>query len=153
MKTMTRQKTCTIPGCHRLPAAKGKCTHHLGLITNGQITSRHLRMKEETMAPRQFEFFDESPRSVNRRQELTAELREFAEALQANAGRWAQLPPDLINPRWDSLTGEEKASEVARLTRAITKGAAWRMPGGHFRASRVNGSVWATWVEYDGVRP
>ena len=90
MKTMTRQKTCAIPGCHRLPAAKGKCTHHLGLITNGQITSRHLRMKEETMAP--------------------------------------------------------------RLTRAITKGAAWRMPGGHFRASRVNGSVWATWVEYDGVR-
>lgn len=100
------------------------------------------------MAPRQFEFHDAPPNSANARKALEGDLLDFANALQAHPGQWAQVPYDMIHAKWDSLSDESKRTETMRMHRAITKGAAWRRDDGTFEASRVRGMVWASWKPY-----
>lgn len=143
---MSRQRTCIIPGCNSLPAYKGKCTYHLGFVMDGDSTGRHKRMRKETPMPRQFQFFDAPPRRVVARKQLEGGLLEFAEALQANPGRWAQCPPDLIDDDFGKLSQEDKERAVARMARAISKGVAWRRDGGVFKVSKSGFQVWASWL-------
>ena len=144
---------CKVTNCTRQAAAKGRCTTHLGLATDsGRPHGRHKRMTTETRMPRTFEFFDAPPKRINAPQTLDGELLDLAHALQDNPGKWAQVPSDLIHRKWRALSDAGKKTEVGRMARAISKGSAWRNVAGdrgHFNASRVNNTVWASWTPYD----
>lgn len=98
--------------------------------------------------PRQFEFRQKPPKRANSRGELEGDLRDFANALQAHPGQWAQVPYDMIHPKWASLSDEGRRAELIRMHRAITRGAAWRRDDGVFEATRVRGMVWASWSPF-----
>ena len=143
MKTMTRKKTCAIPGCHRLPAARGKCTHHLGLTTAYSITDQKGRH-----VPRVFELLDTLPSSQRQLKALTGDFKLLADKLCDNPGMYIRVPHDLIADKFGSLTDTEKRKALHRLYNQVRSGAAWRHPDGKFDAALRIGDNYGIYVTF-----
>ena len=142
MKTMPRQKTCIIPGCHRLPAAKGKCTHHLGLTTTPTTDQKGRHV------PRVFELLDSLPSSQRQLKTLTGDFKLLADKLCDNPGMYIRVPHDLIADKFGFLTDTEKRKALQRLYNQVRTGAAWRHPDGKFDAALRIGDNYGIYVTF-----
>ena len=140
---MTRKKTCAIPGCHRLPAAKGKCTHHLGLTTAYSITDQKGRH-----VPRVFELLDTLPSGQRQLKTLTGDFKLLADKLCDNPGMYIRVPHDLIADKFGFLTDTEKRKALQRLYNQVRTGAAWRHPDGKFDAALRIGDNYGIYVTF-----
>ena len=144
MNTMTRQKTCAIPGCHRLPAAKGKCTHHLGLTATASTTTD----QKGRPVPRVFELLDSLPSSQRQLKTLTGDFKLLADKLCDNPGMYIRVPHDLIADKFGFLTDAEKRKALCRLYNQVRTEAAWRHPDGKFDAAIRVGENYGIYVTF-----